>query len=139
LLLVWEEEHCNGRDLPAAELCRDCPELAEELNKRIGVLRQMYFLVQRKEAADPSTESHAEDAAVHSGAGTWVTGSVSGGAGGSFRPPGGPRSGFVPRPESVPGCEILGEVGRGGMGGGYHARPLELDRPAALKIILHRA
>jgi serine/threonine-protein kinase len=50
LLLAWQEQRLQGRDAPPAELCRDCPELADELGKRIAVLRQMNALA---EAAGP--------------------------------------------------------------------------------------
>jgi serine/threonine protein kinase len=39
-------------------------------------------------------------------------------------------------PKSIPGYEILKELGRGGMGGVYQARHLKLNRVVALKMIL---
>src|SRR4051812_6052696 len=38
LLLRWEELYEQGQDVPAEELCRDCPELAAELVGRIAAI-----------------------------------------------------------------------------------------------------
>jgi hypothetical protein len=46
LLSLWQVHQLQGRDVQATELCRDCPELAEELNRRIQALRQMNALAQ---------------------------------------------------------------------------------------------
>jgi hypothetical protein len=41
LLSAWQEQQRQGRDVPAAELCQEHPDLAPELERRIGALRQL--------------------------------------------------------------------------------------------------
>ena len=48
LLSAWQEQQRQGHNVPATELCRDQPELAVELERRIAALRRMNDLARQE-------------------------------------------------------------------------------------------
>jgi hypothetical protein len=62
-LILWEEARDRGETLSAESLCRDCPELTDELNRRIQALRDWDGLEATPTAQAPAP-SVGESAAV---------------------------------------------------------------------------
>jgi serine/threonine-protein kinase len=118
LLSAWQEQQRQGRDVPAAELCRDHPELRRELERRIQAVRQMNDLAGREAETLPAPVPSSGDTTLAPGSRLAA-----------------PKEDGL----SIPGYEVLGTLGRGGMGVVYQARQTKLGRIVALKMILSGA
>ena len=104
LLLRWEQHRVEGRVVSAEELCRDCPELTQQLAERMSALQTSQSLHSTPDETGPNLMAARANAM-----GLPVVGDY----------------------------QILGQLGRGGMGIVYHAYDRKRQEMVALKT-LHR-
>jgi mono/diheme cytochrome c family protein/predicted Ser/Thr protein kinase len=109
LMLRWEAARQQGRDLSADELCGECPQLADELLRRIRAVLAMEHVLGVTEH-DPRRTMPAP----------------------SERDTNVPHADDLPR---IPGYQLIRVVDQGGMGVVYEARQIELGRTVAIKMV----
>jgi serine/threonine protein kinase/Flp pilus assembly protein TadD len=123
LVTRWQELQQQGQTLSVEDLCADCPEHLEELKRRLREIASMQQFLQLSEDHQATVNSAPPEAAAtaeHSDT----------------------ADSFVPAtdlPRFVAGYEILGELGRGGMGVVLRGHDPDFGRTLAVKMLLPRA
>ncbi|MBC7856412.1 MAG: protein kinase, partial [Pirellulaceae bacterium] len=133
LLLRWEKLRDQGESVSLAELCHETPELLPLLRlqvERLGHPGEFPSPRSLRERSASDTKQPADPNQTQ----TLDPYKTIAPAGGLAGPPV-PLASSSGTKISVPGFEILGELGRGGMGVVLRARDLELDRDVAVKIL----
>ena len=105
LLLQWEEAQINGTSVSPEQLCANCPELLEELKGQITIVKAMNRVLEVTRNCASTIDTL-------------------------------PQSKLAAQElPTIPGYEVLSELGVGGQGVVYKVRHLITERIEALKMM----
>ena len=128
LFLQWEDAQDRGESISAEQLCRDCPELLPELQRRIDGARKLDALLQSTPVAESDVTQSFGNKQGDSvdGEETDITDQT-------------PNPLAPERPRQAGRYQVVGQIGAGGMGAVLRVRDPDFDRTLAVKIMLPEA